>query len=60
MENSEGRLLQNKYEIVSQIKKGGFGIVYFGIDRIFEKPVAIKAIDPALLNDAKFVDLFLQ
>ncbi|HDP98176.1 MAG TPA: PEGA domain-containing protein [bacterium] len=60
MENSEGRLLQNKYEIVSQITKGGFGIVYFGIDRIFEKPVAIKAIDPALLNDAKFVDLFLQ
>ncbi len=59
MDNKENTLLQGKYEIVSKIKQGGFGIVYYGFDRVFEKPIAIKAIDPALLEDAKYVDLFL-
>lgn len=60
MEQLESRLLQEKYEIVSKIKKGGFGIIYYGFDRVFEKPVAIKAIDPVMLDDAKYVDLFLK
>ena len=60
MEEVERRLLQNKYEIVSKIKQGGFGVVYYGFDRVFDKPVAIKAIEPGLLNKAKYVDLFLE
>ena len=59
MEKVSHHILQNKYEIVSRIKQGGFGIVYYGFDRIFEKPIAIKAVEPSLLNDAKYVDLFL-
>lgn len=59
MEKTESRLIQDKYEIVSKIKQGGFGIVYYGYDHVFEKPVAIKAIEPSLLKEAKWVDLFL-
>ena len=54
------RVLKEKYEIVSKIKQGGFGIVYYGFDRDFEKPVAIKAIEPSLLEESRYVDLFLE
>ncbi|MDZ7264679.1 MAG: protein kinase, partial [candidate division KSB1 bacterium] len=60
MSQVQGRFIQNKYEIVSKIKQGGFGIVYYGYDHVFDKPVAIKAIEPSLLREAKYVDLFLE
>ncbi len=60
MDQEEKRLIQNKYEIVSKIKQGGFGIVYKGYDHVFEKPVAIKAIEPSLLREARYIDLFLE
>ena len=60
MRQEEKRLIQNKYEIVSKIKQGGFGIVYKGYDHVFEKLVAIKAIEPSLLREAKYIDLFLE
>jgi serine/threonine protein kinase len=60
MNQDEKRLIQNKYEIVSKIRQGGFGIVYKGYDHVFEKPVAIKAIEPSLLREAKYIDLFLE
>lgn len=52
------KVLDHKYEILSEIKRGGFGVVYYGRDRLFDKPVAIKAISPELLGEAKYVDLF--
>lgn len=60
MKHEEKRLIQDKYEIVSKIKQGGFGIVYKGYDHVFEKDVAIKAIEPSLLREAKYIDLFLE
>lgn len=60
MSEEKGRFIQNKYEIVSKIKQGGFGIVYYGYDHVFDKPVAIKAIEPSLLQEAKYVDSFLE
>ena len=59
MQQVESRLLQNKYEIISKIKQGGFGVVYYGFDRVFDKPIAIKAIEPALLKNEKYISLFL-
>ena len=56
----EGLFIQDKYEIVSKVKQGGFGIVYYGFDHVFEKPVAIKAVEPSLLQEAKYIDLFLE
>lgn len=52
------KVLDHKYEILSEIKRGGFGVVYYGRDRLFDKPVAIKAISPELLGEAKYLDLF--
>jgi len=52
------KTLDEKYELVREIKRGGFGVVYYGRDRLFSKPVAIKAISPDLLGEAKYVDMF--
>ncbi|MEK7726815.1 MAG: serine/threonine-protein kinase, partial [candidate division KSB1 bacterium] len=52
------KVLDHKYEILSEIKRGGFGVIYLGRDRLFDKPVAIKAISPELLGEAKYLDLF--
>ncbi|MBN2012618.1 protein kinase [candidate division KSB1 bacterium] len=53
-------LIDEKYEVISKIKQGGFGIVYYGFDRKFDKPIAIKAIEPNLLQEAKYIDMFLE
>ncbi len=52
------KILDGKYEIISEIKKGGFGIVYYGFDRNLGKAVAIKEIAPELLAEAKYIDMF--
>lgn len=52
------KILENKYEIIHEIKKGGFGIVYYGIDTQLGKPVAIKEIAPGLVEDPKYLDMF--
>ena len=54
------RLLDNKYEIIREIKQGGFGIVYSGIDRKLNKRVAIKEIAPSLVEDPKYLDMFQE
>jgi serine/threonine protein kinase len=50
--------LGDKYEIVREIKQGGFGIVYCGYDRHLEKPIAVKEISPSLVKDPKYIDMF--
>jgi len=55
----ERKILADKYQIISEIKKGGFGTVYFGYDLHLNKPVAIKEMNPSLLHEAKYVDMFL-
>ncbi len=57
---NETWLIQEKYEVISKIKQGGFGIIYYGFDRTFEKPVAIKAVEPSLLQEARYIDMFLE
>lgn len=52
------KVLDHKYEIIAEIKRGGFGVISYGRDRLFDKPVAIKAISPELLGEAKYIDLF--
>jgi len=52
------KILGGKYQIISEIKKGGFGIVYYGFDKNLGKAVAIKEIAPELLEEAKYIDLF--
>jgi len=54
------RALDDKYEIIKQIKQGGFGIVYYGLDKKLNKPVAIKEIAPNLLDEPKYLDMFQE
>ncbi|MFQ5770917.1 MAG: serine/threonine protein kinase, partial [bacterium] len=54
------QILDGKYEIIHEIKKGGFGIVYYGIDNHLNKPVAIKEIAPSLLEEPKYLDMFQE
>lgn len=52
------KVLDDKYEIIYEIKRGGFGVIYYGRDRLFDKPVAIKAIPPELIGEARYIDIF--
>jgi serine/threonine protein kinase len=52
------KVIDEKYEIRDEIKRGGFGIIYQGVDLLFGKPVAIKAVEPTLLHEAKYIDMF--
>ncbi|ONH68158.1 Serine/threonine-protein kinase svkA [Cyberlindnera fabianii] len=38
-------LSANQFDVFEQIGKGGFGVVYRGIDKVTKQPVAIKQID---------------
>jgi len=52
------KTLDDKYEILEEIKRGGFGVIYYGRDRLFNKPIAVKAISPDLIGNAKYIDIF--
>lgn len=52
------KILDGKYEVLEEIKRGGLGVVSFGRDLLFDKPIAIKAIPPDLLGEARYADLF--
>ncbi len=52
------KVLDDKYEMIYEIKRGGFGVIYYGRDRLFDKPVAIKAIPPELIGEARYIDIF--
>ena len=54
----KSKILSGKYQIISEIKKGGFGIVYYGFDKNLGKAIAIKEIAPELLDEAKYIDMF--
>ncbi|MGH7495912.1 MAG: protein kinase domain-containing protein [bacterium] len=52
------KILDGKYEILEEIKRGGFGVISFGRDLLFDKPIAVKAISPNFIGEAEYVDLF--
>ena len=45
-----GTKLSDRYEIVSELGRGGMGVVYLGHDPLLSREVAIKVIAPNLLN----------
>lgn len=47
-----------KYEIHSEIGKGGFGTVYLATDTILQRQIALKVLHPNLLNSLNYVTYF--
>ncbi len=58
MENFIGKMLGNRYEILSQIGEGGMANVYKAKCHVLNRMVAIKVLKPEFKNDEEFVNKF--
>jgi serine/threonine protein kinase/CheY-like chemotaxis protein/DNA-binding MarR family transcriptional regulator len=55
-----GRVIAERYEILSLINVGGMGLVYRATQRSLDRPVAIKFIHPHLLVSESSVQRFME
>ena len=61
MEKEQNHPVQfGKYQILEELGRGGFGIVYHAFDTVLEVERAIKELYPNLVNDPSFVSRFRQ
>jgi serine/threonine-protein kinase len=56
----EPRLLNNRYELLEQLGKGGMAVVYRARDRMLERSVAVKVLRESYSRDPAFLDRFRQ
>jgi serine/threonine protein kinase len=54
------RIIDDQYEIIREIKAGGFGTIYYGWDLTLDRPVAIKEVVQSLLGEKQYVDMFID
>ncbi len=54
------RLLNNRYEVIEQLGKGGMAVVYRARDQMLERMVAIKVLREDYSRDATFQERFRQ
>ncbi len=52
------KLLNNRYQLLSVIKRGGFGTIYKGYDNVLGKDIAVKEINQDLVEDKWYIDQF--
>jgi serine/threonine-protein kinase len=57
---AEKRLLNNRYEVIEQIGKGGMAVVYRARDQMLERQVAVKVLREDYSRDAAFQERFRQ
>lgn len=55
-----GQLLVERYEVVRPLATGGTATVYLARHSLIDRPVAIKALDPALKHDERVVRRFIN
>jgi len=56
----ETRLLNNRYELLETLGKGGMAVVYRARDRMLERSVAVKILREDYTKDPTFLDRFRQ
>lgn len=52
------KVLNSRYQLLSVIKRGGFGIIYKGYDSVLGREIAVKEIKQELLDEAQYIDQF--
>jgi serine/threonine protein kinase len=53
-----GRVLGGRYELRELLGRGGMAEVYLGLDRVLQRPVAVKVLGGWLGDDDRFVERF--
>ncbi len=56
----ESRLLNNRYELLEVLGKGGMAVVYRARDRMLERSVSVKVLREDYSKDPAFVERFRQ
>lgn len=52
------KILNNRYQLITVLKRGGFGTIYKGYDKVLAKDIAVKEINRELLKEAWYVEQF--
>lgn len=56
--NLEGKLLENRYEIIEKIGNGGMATVYKATDKVLKRNVAVKILRDEFTTDDEFIKRF--
>jgi serine/threonine-protein kinase len=56
--NDAPPVLDDRYEVLRPIARGGMADVYLGRDRLLDRPVAVKVLFPEFSSDPSFVERF--
>src|SRR5512139_1374215 len=57
---TQGSVIAGRYEVLSQLGKGGMGMVYKAHDRMLDEPVAIKVLRAEFANTGEMAKRFRQ
>lgn len=58
MSNREQVVLNGRYELQRRVGRGGMAEVFLALDRLLDRPVAIKILFPEFATDPSFVERF--